>query len=279
MGHIVWLASYPKSGNTWLRAFLANLIADRRDPVPLAELARYCEDEALPEHFSALAGRPSAELDFGEISALRPQVHARIAARHDGTVLVKTHNRSASIDGYPLHNPDVGAAAIYVVRNPLDVAISMTEHFGLTPDEAIDYLGQEQAGTLNDALYVSQSLGSWSQHVAGWADQAGPRLLVLRYEDMLEKPGKTLAKAAKLVAPTADRARIERAVKHASFRELAQLERRDGFVERSEKSKRQFFRVGRANQWREGLTRDQVGRVVAAHREQMARFKYVPSGF
>ncbi|MBB5208571.1 sulfotransferase domain-containing protein [Chiayiivirga flava] len=279
MGHIVWLASYPKSGNTWLRAFLANLIADRRDPLPLAELARYCEDEALPEHYSALAGRPSAELDFDEITRLRPQVHARIAASHAGTVLVKTHNRAASIDGYPLHNPDVGAAAIYIVRNPLDVAVSMTEHFGLTLDEAIDYLGADNAGTLNDALYVSQSLGAWSQHVASWADQAGPRLLVLRYEDMLEKPGKTLAKAARLVAPTADSARIDRAMKHASFRELSQLERRDGFAERSAKSTKQFFRVGRANQWREVLSRAQVERVVAAHRVQMARFKYVPPGY
>lgn len=279
MGHIVWLASYPKSGNTWLRAFLANLIADRHAPLPLSELPRYCEDEALPEHFSALAGRPSAELDFGEISALRPLVHARIAERHAGTVLVKTHNRSASIDGYPTHNPDVGAAAIYLVRNPLDVAVSMTEHFGLTLDEAIDYLAAENAGTLNDALYVGQSLGSWSQHVQGWADQAGPRLLVLRYEDMLEKPGKTLAKAAKLVAPTADAARIDRAMRHASFRELAQLERRDGFVERSAKSTKHFFRVGRANQWREAMTRSQVERVITAHRVQMARFKYVPAGY
>ena len=279
MGHIVWLASYPKSGNTWLRAFLANLIADRHEALPLDQLPKYCEDEALPEHYSALAGQPSETLDFDAISRLRPQVHAAIAARHAGTVLVKTHNRAASIDGHPLHNPEVGAAAIYVLRNPLDVAISMTEHFGLTLDQAIDTLAEEQAGTLNDALYVSQSLGSWSQHVAGWADQAGPRLLVLRYEDMLEKPGKTLAKAAKLVAPTADRARVERAVKHASFRELAQLERRDGFAERSEKSKRQFFRVGRANQWREVLSRDQIGRVVTAHREQMARFKYLPPGF
>ena len=75
MGNIVWLASYPKSGNTWLRAFLANLVADGAEPVPLAELPQYCEDEARPELFSALAGRPSTGLSFDEICVLRPRVH------------------------------------------------------------------------------------------------------------------------------------------------------------------------------------------------------------
>ncbi|HXD83760.1 MAG TPA: sulfotransferase domain-containing protein, partial [Rudaea sp.] len=89
MGSILWLASYPKSGNTWLRAFLANLVANRRDPVPLAELPRYCEDEALPELYARRAGRPSTELDMEQIAALRPLVHADIAARHPGIVFVK----------------------------------------------------------------------------------------------------------------------------------------------------------------------------------------------
>jgi len=60
MGNIVWLASYPKSGNTWLRAFLANLVANRAEPVALNDLPRYAEDEANPDLFGALAGRPSS---------------------------------------------------------------------------------------------------------------------------------------------------------------------------------------------------------------------------
>ena len=278
MGHLVWLASYPKSGNTWLRAFLANLIADRPDPIPLSDLSRYCEDEALPEYYSEIAGVPSQTLSFHEISWLRPQVHALIAARHAKTMLVKTHNRATDADGLPLHNLAVGSAAIYIVRNPLDVVVSMAEHFGLTIDETIAYLGANRAGTRNDSLFVSQSLGSWSQHVKGWADQVGPRLVVLRYEDMLDKPEDTLARAAKLVVPSADRARIDRAVQHASFRELSRLEQCDGSLERSPKTLQPFFRVGRANQWKHALNRRQVKRVVAAHCVQMARFNYLPAG-
>ncbi len=278
MGQIFCLASYPKSGNTWVRAFLANLLAHRSTPVPLDELPRYCEDEARPEHYAELAGRPSAELDFAEICALRPRVHALLAERANGLLFVKTHNMAGSYDGYPLHNPDVGAGAVYVVRNPLDVAVSMRHHFGLDLDAAIDRLADPAVGTANDALFVGQVLGSWSEHVAGWADQAGPRLLVLRYEDLMDKPAKAFGKLARLLGLDGDRARVERAIRHASFQSLSSQEAREGFREASVHAKR-FFRTGRMNQWRDVLTRDQIARVVDAHRAQMQRFKYVPAGY
>jgi len=278
MGNIVWLASYPKSGNTWLRAFLANLVANRAEPVALNDLPRYAEDEANPDLFGALAGRPSSELGVDEIAALRPQVHATIAQRARGTCFVKTHNMAGSFDGHPLHNWDVTAGAICVVRNPLDVAVSMTHHFGIDLDEAIERLGDENVATLNDAQFVTQILGSWSLHVKSWADIDNERFLVLRYEDLIGKPAKLFVKVAKLVGLGQDRARIERAIRHAGFQSLASMEKKHGFIEASDKGAR-FFRKGRINEWREALSREQVQRVVAAHREQMQRFGYVPAGY
>ena len=278
MGNILWLASYPKSGNTWVRAFLANLLADGREAVPLDELARYCEDEARPELFAAVAGRPSTALDLAEIAALRPQVHALIAARAQGTRLVKTHNYAGAFDGHPTHNMKVSAGAVYVVRNPLDVAVSMTHHFGITLDAAIDRLADDQVATANDALFVAQFLSSWSLHVKSWADLASERILVLRYEDLLAKPVKQFTRVARLLGQGRDRGRIDRAVRHASFRSLASMERKTGFAEARD-SATPFFRQGRTNQWRTSLSPEQVRRVVEAHREQMARFRYLPPGY
>lgn len=276
MGNIVWLASYPKSGNTWLRAFLANLVANRTAPVPLAELPNYGRLEAEPELYSRIAGQPNTELDFAQLCALRPQVHAAIAAAAPKTVFVKTHSMAGAIDGVPLLTPSVSAGSIYVVRNPLDVAISMSHHFGIDVDAAIDYLGNENSATENGELFVSEFLGSWSQHVKSWADMESERILILRYEDLLEKPAKWFGKVARMIGVD-DRARVERAVRHSDFRALAEMEKRDGFVEVPIKGKR-FFRAGRSNQWRDKLSRDQVARIVAAHREQMQRFGYVPGG-
>lgn len=278
MGNIVWLASYPKSGNTWLRAFLANLVANRADPVPLNELSSFAEDEANPDLFSALAGKPSSSLDIDEIAALRPAVHEAIARRSAGTRFVKTHNMFGNFDGHPLHNMQVTAGAICVVRNPLDVAISMTHHFGIDTDAAIERLGNENVATANDALFVSQILGSWSLHAKSWADIKHDRVLVVRYEDMIEKPAKVFVKVAKLAGLGHDRPRVERAIRHSNFQALASMEKQHGFVEASDTGAR-FFRKGRHNEWRTQLTREQIQRVVAAHRDQMKRFGYLPPGY
>jgi len=278
MGNIVWLASYPKSGNTWLRAFLANLMANRPTAVPLAELPRYAALDADPDLYSRLAGRPSTQLDFDQICALRPQVHAAIAAAAPRTVFVKTHSMAGVHNGVPLLTPSVSAGAIYVVRNPLDVVVSMSHHFALTLDAAIAYLGDVRSATENTTLFTSEFLGSWSQHVASWAQLEGPRILVLRYEDLIENPQKAFGKVARLVGLGTDRARIERAIGHANFASLAGMEKRDGFIEAAGDHAR-FFRSGRSNQWREALTRDQVRRVLEDHRGQMQRFRYVPAGF
>jgi hypothetical protein len=135
--------------------------------------------------------------------------------------------------------------------------------------------------SVNDEVAVSHVIGSWSSHVAGWADaaeRAAGKVIVLRYEDLLEKPAKHFAKAAKLIGLGQDKARIERAVKHTSFQTLSSLEQKHGFVEAVDEKTRFFFK-GRANQWRDTLSRGQVQRIVDAHRGQMQRFKYVPAGY
>lgn len=281
MGSIVWLASYPKSGNTWLRAFLANLIADRTEPLRPDEIRDYTDSEARADRFSELAGRSSTELTIDEISALRPEVHALIAQRAQGTRLVMTHNFCGSFEGHLTFNWQVTAGAIYVVRNPLDVVVSMTHHFGLTLDEAIDRLADDRVASLNDEVAVNHVIGSWSTHVESWAnmaERAQGKVIVLRYEDLLEKPAKHFAKAAKLIGLGQDKTRIDRAVRHTSFQTMSALERKHGFVEAVDEKTRFFFK-GRANQWRETLTREQVQRIVDDHRGQMARFKYLPAGY
>jgi hypothetical protein len=278
MGNILWLASYPKSGNTWLRAFLANLLANQTKALSFDEWLRYGDDEALPDRFSEVAGCESTSMDIEHLSAVRPQVHALIAARAKGTTFVKTHNLNGSFAGHPLHNLDVTAGAIYVMRNPLDVAVSMAAHFALSLDEAIERLGNDGLATANDSLYVSQILGTWSHHVSSWTDIAGPQVLVVRYEDMLDKPMKVFAKVARMVGLDRDRERIERAVRFAGFGQLQGMERRSGFREAA-RADAPFFRAGRANQWREQLSRDQVQRVIADHRPLMQRFRYLPAGY
>ena len=280
MGNIVWLASYPKSGNTWLRAFIYNLVEKPAQPGHIAVLPDYFESESVPRwYLPLLGGKTLQECSDEEIIALKSTVHRRIAAsRPRGSIFTKTHNRFGSFNGYPLHDISVMAGAVYVVRNPLDVVLSTADHFGLSIDETIDFMANEETGTPSDMENVVSFLGSWSSHVESWTHKDHQSIVVVRYEDLLDKPLKAFGQVAKLLGLGKDKNAIKRAIRFSSFNELKKQETREGFVERSPSSK-SFFRKGRKNQWVDELNDEQVARIVEQHREQMDRFNYVPPRF
>lgn len=276
MGRLIWLASYPKSGNTWMRAFLHNLLRNPPKPAGINELDQFCLSESKPHwYLPYTAGRPTESLSLAEIMAIRPRVQQDMTRAFPDSVFVKTHNFLGESHGYPLVNQAVTAGAIYIVRNPLDVTLSAADHFGLTIDQAIDFMALPGAATVNDARNVPEVLGSWSMHVKSWTQQPHPALLVLRYEDMLTRPADSFGRVISFLRLPPDRARLDRALRFSSFKELSKQEKKGGFRERSQNS-RSFFRVGKPDQWREALTQDQIARIVERHGEQMRRFGYVP---
>lgn len=280
MGNIVWLAAYPKSGNTWLRAFIYNLIERPDKPGRIAVLPDYFESESDPRwYLPLLGGRAPANCSGEEIIALKSEVHRQIAAsRARGSIFTKTHNRWGDYNGHALHNVAVMAGAIYLVRNPLDVVLSTADHFGLSIDAAIDFMANEDTATPSNMENVVSYLGSWSSHVASWSRLSHQQILVLRYEDMLDKPLKPFGQVARLLGMGKEKNAIKRAIRFSSFAELKKQEVRSGFIERSPNSSA-FFRAGRKNQWVDGLSDEQVARMVEVHREQMQRFNYIPPRF
>lgn len=278
MSSIVWLASYPKSGNTWVRAFLQNYLDASDRPSDINALDRYFADESKPNWYSPYVQRPLTELTLGEICALRPRVQQDIAASRAGSILVKTHNFLGEYDGHPLHEMSVTAGAVYIVRNPLDVVLSLADHFGLSIDEAILFMNNEATGSPTDEANVASVLSSWTTHVRSWTEDGGDAACLLRYEDMLLKPAKAFRSLVNFLGLGPDPALLKRAIRFSSFPEMRKQEKKQGFIERSPNSRR-FFRSGRREQWRTGLSREQVAMIVEAHRDQMRRFKYIPPGF
>ncbi len=276
MGGIIWLASYPKSGNTWLRAFLHNLMRNATRPIEPNRLNELTLGDGQERFFLPhTGGRPTVELPLEEIARLRSTVQRSLAASSSDSIFVKTHNWLGADHGAPCIDMRYTAGAIYVVRNPLDVVPSLADHFGLSIDQAIAQMGDPQARTANLPHRVPDVMSSWSNHVKSWTQERNPRLHVMRYEDMLGKPQQTFAKLVQFLGLPASRDRVERAIRFSSFDTLQRLETAKGFVERSSHSQR-FFRHGRSGQWQSILTAGQVRLLCQQHETQMARFGYWP---
>jgi hypothetical protein len=277
MGAIVWLASYPKSGNTWARNFLHNLLRPRDDTYDINEMNELTTGAAGRRWYQPFLARPLAQCSLDEVAAVRPKAQAMLAGAADGLVFVKSHGAVVADLGWLSINRDVTAGAIYIVRNPLDVAPSYANHVGQTIDRAIEMMNQDGLRTANNDDQAYEPIGSWSQHVESWTRQAHQALHVMRYEDMLGTPEETFGRLCRFLRIAATPEELRAALDKSSFARLREQEERRGFAERPDAAAR-FFREGRAGAWRETLTPAQVERIVVRHRTQMARFLYLPAG-
>jgi hypothetical protein len=276
---IVWIASYPKSGNTWVRVFLNNLMSIlSSQPLTendLAETAKNASSEAgLVPLFQQLLKKPVATATVEEVMAVRPRLHQLIKERNQSVALLKTHNILGLISGAPLINMGASAGAIYIVRNPLDVVLSLQDHLGATLPEAIAALNYPNFTSPSDAYQVFEVWGSWSQNVESWTMRQAEPVLVIRYEDMIDEPVTTFTSIVRHLGQAPTAAQIKTAIERSSFKRLNEQEARVGFSEKSARGSA-FFRVGRYGQWRDKLTPEQVGTIVGKHHAQMRKFGYL----
>lgn len=273
---IIWLASYPKSGNTWLRAFLANLLHGGAQPLQINELPKFVLGDNFLMHWAELAGKPESELSDADIRHLRPKVHLWFAqAWAPKDVFVKTHNALLRIDDQPLITPQATAGAIYVVRNPLDVAVSFAHHYQTSYDLAVEGLCNPEYFLPPSGGQTTQYLSDWTRHYRSWTRAPGLTVHVMRYEDMRRDPQKTFGKLVKFLGLPRDSAGLKRAVRHASFRELSRQEQQRSFVEARPDGSVPFFRKGQAGGWREELTQAQVDKLVDTHGDLMRELGYL----
>jgi hypothetical protein len=276
---LVWIASYPKSGNTWVRIFLYHMTRQlgghARTDHDLDNINRASGYEArLIGLFEEIIGKPFAEMRREEVASARMQVHEQVVRRSPNIALLKTHNYLGTIAGHPLINLDVSAGAIYIVRDPRDVVLSLADHHGAAIDQTIEIMGKSGHANDNREDAVFEAWGSWSENVQGWTMVPDEASLVVRYEDLLAEPHKNFTSIARHLRQQPTEEQINEAVALSTFKELASQEAENGFSERSRNAER-FFRVGQSGQWKDALSDVQVARIEDDHREQMTKFGYI----
>ena len=321
---IVWLASYPKSGNTWLRAVLTNYLRDAGERGSHSEPASINALIGGPvaadrETFNEWVGLDSSDLAPDEVLRHRPLFHVLLAResgeppagerrrapypagkppREDTSAFVKVHDAYLRTgDGTALFPKEATAGVVYLVRNPLDVAVSYAHHLQKSIDDTVRWMNDPAAAEAEVSggihTQVPQPLLTWSGHVSSWLDQEELPIHVARYEDLLADPTAAFGAIVRFAGldrgdgtPAGERgrsslpersstsARLARAVDHAAFSRLRAQEEASGFFEKQPTAP-SFFRAGVAGSWRNVLDSRQVRALVDAHGPVMARLGYL----
>lgn len=274
---IYWLASYPKSGNTWFRIVLANVLKDTDEPIDL-DFIHTGMIASSREWMEAALGFDTGDLTHDELDALRPHVYRWYSEQLDSPGYYKIHDAHTLVGEEALIPAEGCLGALYFIRNPLDVAISFANHFSCSVDEAIQMMGDEQfafcKSKRRQVNQLRQWLLSWSMHVNSWVNAKGLNRLVIRYEDMKNNPQETFANALGFLQIHPTGATLQTALANAEFDKLQQEEAEKGFCEKPLKVT-QFFRKGMVGDWENTLTEAQIAQLIADHGPTMQAFGYL----
>jgi hypothetical protein len=278
MNGFYWIASYPKSGNTWLRLFLHSLSIGGLIPDFTKSLDFVTHGATRPE-FEAVLEFESGDLTNDEIARARPRQYEMEAASAATPLFRKVHDRwDVTPVGEPLFPLAVTLGVIYLVRDPRDVAVSFAYHNNASLDWVITAMANSRQpidpGRRRLPQQLPQILGTWGGHVESWLDAPGLRRLVLRYEDMCVDAEGRFAEAADFLGLDASRTAIAAATEAVRFTALRDQEEAKGFRERPVYLKR-FFRRGLAGGWRDTLSAAQVARIESDHGPVMRRLGYL----
>jgi aryl sulfotransferase len=279
---IYWLASYPKSGNTWMRILLTNYLRNADEPADINSLDGGPIASAR-QIFDDNVGVEASDLTQDEIERYRPGVYEMISAQATESLFLKVHDAyTYTPDDVPLLSKTATAGALYLIRNPLDVAVSFAHHSASTVERMVRKMGEADFAFVDNPHrlhnQLRQRLLTWSDHVTSWVDEPGLPVHVVRYEDMQADPLATFTDVVRFCGLDDDSVRIAKAVDFSRFDRAQAQETEEGFGEKMPLAK-SFFRKGVAGSWREELSEELAAKVLSEHATVMRRFGYLtPDG-
>lgn len=274
----VWIASYMKSGNTWMRLMMMHLLKpeaaqwtpDQHITVGTGPLPRSIIDEASLIETSLLTAE--------EQDLLRPRLCDAEARAEADRCFFKSHDAYRfNREGIPVHGASAGQVALYLVRDPRDIAVSLATFWNWSPCRTVAFMNDPQGDLQGIPRHFSkqifQKTQDWSSHVASWLDQDVVPTLLIRYEDLLASPAEWLTRALEFLKIRVAPGDVERAIAFTDFARLQREELKHGFSERF-KPEIPFFRRAEPGEGRALLDSDLVDSLERAHGLMMERLGY-----
>jgi len=275
-GKVVWMASYPKSGNTWFRCFLSALLTGKVD------INRINTDGIFSNRhlFDSITDIDSRLLDEHEIKLRMADVF-RFHLKHSSKLeFTKVHDAYGYDKlGRPIFPVELSQHILYLVRNPLDVVASFANHNGSSKDTAIQLMNKKdgylagQKNGLNINGQLPQLMHDWSGHVKSWLDQTDIPVTIIKYEDSKINAVDNFHRALTAVGLKVSKRKVKNAVDLAKFDRLKKMEDDGGFREKVA-SVKSFFRSGKSGGFKDELTFNQIRKILMSHHQVMDRLDY-----
>ena len=261
-----WLASYPKSGNTWVRMLLAAYKSGALDINANSNVTQYDCDNYT---WNSLSPVPLSHVNAETAVFLRPAVLLHLLySRKSRPTIIKTHNARMRAAGVELIPPELTAGAVYLVRDPRDVVSSFARHLGKTVDEAITSMAEEYNKLVLPEVAIASWLTTWSHHARTWMKED---VTVVRYEDLKTHTEEQFIRILHGLRLKVNLPRVRKAIRLCNIEALKRQEQKAGFIEKGVQDK--FFGQGKG--WREELTEKQARRIEEDHGEMMRELRYL----
>ncbi len=259
---IIWIASYPKSGNTYLRSFLASYY--------FSEDGKFSFEQLLKIH-------QFPNMKFSKIKSATKEEASKNWIFNQNSFfdkkninLVKTHNCLSPFKGNNFTTKNESLGAIYIVRDPRNVITSLTHHYSLNYNEAFKHMIDEESSLLERSHEMDHSnftyLNSWSNHYKSWKNNSSFKVLFIKYEDLQKDKENTFKNVILFINNLTKRdlkiddTKFLNSIKSTNFSNLKNKELNEGFEESVYSNKTgkkvNFFNLGFNNRWQKILPTD-----------------------
>jgi hypothetical protein len=266
---ITWIASFPRSGNTWIRALITAY--NNGGEIHINSIMQ--TGDKNPEYYDGIVNKAIYDWTMTDQALIKPAAMMRMLEDADGNLMLKTHDCNIDISGVAQIPHDITRAAIYIVRDPRDLALSFKNHYNSASDsDAVDTLLDNKSLMRfpNKGLYTPQL--SWNIHVSSWMRELPYPVYALRYEDLLTKPFDILSEVIKFLGLEYDAELVTKSIKACQFDKLRKQEEKEGF---RESVGQEFFHKGKAQRWEQELEPKLQGRITSICRKEMQSLGYL----